>query len=81
MSDIFVDRISETLDATNHYEHKDKNNTANKLKENISSKSRSILKGTYVKDTAVVGNRVIVTVVATSQVNNKIKEIKDAISL
>ena len=81
VSDSFVERISETLDATNNYEKKDTNKTANKLKENISSKSRSILKGTYVKDTAVIGNRVIVTVVSTKQVTNKIKEIKDAISL
>ena len=47
MSDSFVERISETLDATNNYEKKDTNKTVNKLKENITSKRRSILKGTY----------------------------------
>ncbi len=81
VSDSFVKRVSDTLDKTN-----DRNRTYNwkiaeKLKDNISTSSRSILKGKYVKETKVVGNRVIVTVISTSQTHKKMKEIKDAISL
>lgn len=80
-SENFVENISNTLDNNNNQDKTLNQKTAHKLKDNISTRSRSILKGSYVKETIVVDNRVTVTVISTNRINNKMKEIKDAISL